>query len=46
MNKMEKNNPRKIKMNLHSLCQKEKEQQKTPPSTPEEVKTVARKPNY
>lgn len=41
----EKKNPKKS-INLHSLCQKEKEQQKKSPSTTKEATPVARKPNY
>jgi len=33
-------------INLHSLCQMEKEQQKKSPSTAKAATPVARKPNY
>lgn len=40
-----KKNPKK-NINLHSLCQKEKAQQKKFPSTAEAETPIARKPNY
>jgi len=40
-----KKNPKK-NINLHSLCQMEKEQQKKSPSTAKAATPVARKPNY